>query len=118
MRPGTWFLLAVAALLGEAAHAAGEPTCRPSLVVREVELSEARQMQRTWTARILVDAERCAGTSGRFAVNFVRLKDDAPDLRFFVPFTWAPGEIEVSTDFAADEGVLHYSIAAVPCTCR
>ncbi len=118
MRPGTWFLLAVAALLGEAAHAAGEPTCRPSLAVWEAKLSEDRQAQRTWTARILVDAARCADASGRFTINFVRLKDNAPDLHFVVPFTWASAEIKVSTDFAADEAVLHYSITAAPCTCR
>ena len=34
-------------------------------------------------------------------------------------FTWRPGAVEVSLDFAADEAVLDYSVGYVrPCACR
>ena len=75
-------------------------------------------MQRTWTAQILVDAARCATASGRFTIHFIRLKEDAPDAPFSEEFGWTPGEIEVSTLFAADEAVLKYSLRAAACPCR
>ena len=118
MRTSASYLLAGAALLGGATHATAEPTCRPDLVVRKATLSEVQHMRRTWTARILVDAGRCASASGAFTIAFVRLKENAPDLQFSEPFTWAPGEIEVSTDLATDEALLRYSISAAPCPCR
>jgi hypothetical protein len=77
-----------------------------------------RSLQRVWTARVDVDASRCATSSGRFDINFIRLKETAPDLPFTEQFTWRPGEIEVSVNFWTDEAVLEYligTIAACPC---
>lgn len=118
MRSCASFLLAGSFILAGPAHAGMEPTCKPSLVVQKVALSEVERMHRTWTAHILVDATRCATASGPFTIVFIRLKDNAPDLQFSEPFTWAPGAVEVSTDVAADEAMLRYSISVAPCPCR
>ena len=102
-----------------AIQAVGESACKPVLTVKEVRFSEVRQLQRIWTALLDVDASRCATSSGRFDINFVRLKEMAPDLPFTEQFTWRPGAIEVSVDFWADEAVLTYSVGAIArCTCR
>jgi hypothetical protein len=111
-------VLIAAILLGGVAPATGDPVCKPALTVQEVTFSPMRQQHRTWTARIAVDASRCATASGRFSIDFTRLKEDAPDLRFRQLFAWAPGQVEVTTMFAADEAVLDYSIEAVSCPCR
>jgi hypothetical protein len=99
-------------------HALGAPSCKPVLVVRDVSFSEMQAWRRTWTARISVDASRCAATSGRFDIDFVRLKEAGPDLEFREAFVWTPGEVEASTVFAADEAVRDYVIVAAPCSCR
>ena len=118
MRTRRSFLLAGSLLLAGPAHAGMEPTCRPSLVVQKVALSDVEGLHRTWTAHILVDATRCATASGAFTIGFIRLKENAPDLQFTEPFTWKPGAVEVSTAVAADEAMLRYSIAVASCPCR
>ena len=95
------------------------PLCTPDLAVVSTQFSEVRASRRVWTARIAVDASACATSSGGFFIRFVRTKEDSPDLAFSELFTWRPGVIEVSTIFAADEAVLHFSIGYVrPCACR
>lgn len=101
-----------------ATQALGQSACKPVLTVKEARFSEVRRLQRTWTARLDVDASRCATRSGRFDIHFIRLKETAPDLPFTERFTWGPGEIEVSVNFWADEAVLAYSIGDIaPCPC-
>ena len=118
LRPRTsWFAGIVAVLAATQSLAA--PLCTPDLVITGAHLADIRASQRVWTARIAVDASQCATTSGRFFIRFVRLKETAPDLLFVEAFTWRPGVIEVSIDFAADEAVLDYAIGYVrPCACR
>ena len=111
-------LLATALILGGIVPAAGGPLCKPALTVQAIGFSDMHQWRRRWTAYIAVDASRCASASGPFAIDFVRLKEDAPDLRFREPFTWTPGQVEATTIFAADEAVLSYSIEAAACPCR
>jgi hypothetical protein len=111
-------LLAVAFLLCGVNNAAAAPACKPVLAVNGITFSDIHQTRRTWTAHIAVDASRCAIKSGRFDIDFVRLKEDAPDLRFSESFTWAPGRIDATTIFAADEAVLDYSISPAACPCR
>ena len=66
-----------------------------------------------------VDAAQCAATFGRFDINFVRLKETAPDLAFTERFAWAPGKVEVAVYFWADEAVFEYSVGHIaPCACR
>ena len=112
-------LLASFIVVSGATEAVGKNACKPVLTFKEVRFSEMQQSQRVWTALLDVDASRCATSDGRFHINFIRLKETAPDLPFSEPFTWRPGEIEVSVNFWADEAVLKYSIGAVaPCPCR
>lgn len=93
--------------------------CRPALTFKDVRFSEVRNLQRTWTAALAVDASQCASTSGRFDLAFTREKENAPDLEFVERFTWKPGRVEVAVDFWRDEAVLDYSIGYVePCACR
>src|ERR1041384_3098440 len=55
------------------------PLCTPDLAITSTQLSDMRAAQRTWTARIAVDASQCATASGRFFIRFVRLKEIGPD---------------------------------------
>ena len=99
----------------------GQTSCKPVLTFKEVRFSDMRApaLQRVWAAHLAVDASRCTTTSGSFSINFIRLKEMAPDLPFTEQFTWHPGRVDVSVDFWADEAVLDYSIGNVdPCTCR
>jgi hypothetical protein len=100
-------------------HAGGEILCRPALSITEVRFSEVRGQQRSWTAVVAVDASSCATSSGRFYINFLRIKEMAPDVLFTEEFTWRPGQIEVSLDFWADEAVHDHWISYVgACACR
>ena len=123
-RSRTSILLAGVVVLLSATQTVAGSLCRPILTVKAVGFSEISPGQRRWSARFAVDASRCAADSGRFAIDFVRLKETAPDLRFtqqftWRQFTWRPGQVDASTDFAADESVLSYSISDVaPCPCR
>ena len=101
----------------------GGPICKPLLSVKEVRLSELRNLQRTWTAALAVDASRCAVDTGPFQISFVREKENAPELEFTEQFTWQTGElaiarIEVSIDIWIDEAVHDYAVYAHPCPCR
>ena len=110
--------LAVSAVVLAVAPAAAQ-LCKPTLALQEGRLTEVRNQQRTWTGVVAVDASRCATTSGRFEIRFTRGKETAPDLQFTEQFTWRAGQVEVTTDFWADEAVLDYSLGAIaPCECR
>jgi hypothetical protein len=110
--------LVAALIVCDVSDAAGAPECKPVLTVKGTTFSDMRQWRRTWVAHIAVDASHCAVSSGRFAIDFIRLKEDAPDLGFSESFTWMPGEIDSTTIFAADEAVLEYSIRPASCPCR
>jgi hypothetical protein len=116
--PPFLLLVGTLALIGTT-PSIGAPLCKPDLAVKQYQFSQPRAAQRVWTARIAVDASRCATASGPFNVDFVRLKENAPDLRFTQQFKWKPGQVEASTDFALDEFVLDFSIGDVAaCPCR
>jgi hypothetical protein len=117
-QPSRSILLAgILVLLGTIPVVAG-PLCRPTLSLKDVRFSEIHQSQRVWTAQLAVDASGCAARSGRFDIEFTRLKETGPDLTFSETFAWTPGQVDVSTMFWEDEGVLDYAIAYVaPCAC-
>lgn len=113
--------LATVIWLGVSAVAFGQPVCRPTLQFQDASFSEMDRLTlvRTWTARLKVDASRCATRAGHFEIGFAQLKETAPDIAFHQPFTWKPGSIEVSLEFAADEAVASYWLYTVaPCPCR
>ena len=105
-------------ILSGTAYSRGAPLCRPNLDLKEYQFAQT-PTQRVWTARFIVDASPCTTASGPFNVEFMRIKENAPDLRFAQQFTWRPGQVEASTGFAADEYVLDFAIGDVaPCPCR
>jgi hypothetical protein len=112
-------LLAGSIVLSSATQTVGQQMCKPRLSLQEVRLSEVQNQQRKWTAVLGVDASRCATATGRFDINFMRLKETGPDLPFAEHFMWRPGQLEVSVDLWVDEAVLDYSIGDIaPCPCR
>jgi hypothetical protein len=120
MRPSRRFiLLAGSIVLLSATQSVGQQVCKPYLSFQEVRFSDVQNQKRKWTAVLSVDASRCAATSGRFDIKFIRLKETAPDLEFSEQFMWGPGQVEVSADFWQDEAVLKYSIDSIAsCVCR
>jgi hypothetical protein len=116
---GSCLSVLAAGVLAAATPAHAETSCKPGLTLKEVRFSEVRSQQRTWTALVAVDASQCAASSGKFAINFVRLKEIGIDLPFTEWFEWSPGQVEVSLDFWEDEAVHDYSVGDIPpCSCR
>jgi len=100
-------------------QATAQQLCKPALALKGARTSDARNQQRTWTGILVADASRCSTTSGPFEIQFTRLKEIAPDLRFTERFTWRPGQTEVSLDIWWDEWLQDYRIAHVAsCPCR
>lgn len=92
--------------------------CKPVITPNTVLVSEPAGSQRLWTAVLAVDASTCASTSGTFEIDFVRLKETAPDLQFTERFTWRPGNITVSLDLWIDEWIRDFRVGFVaPCVC-
>jgi hypothetical protein len=117
--PRLSMLVAGTGALFSAPHTVAETMCRPTLTFEQVRLAETRGQRRQWSAVVAVDASSCATTSGRFYINFVRLKEMAPDVLFSEEFAWNPGRIEISVEFWLDEAVGDYWIGHVPmCPCR
>ena len=112
-------LLAASLAAFSASSALGAPLCLPQLTVKDVQFSEIRNMRRTWTADLNVDAASCAATTGRFFLRFLRAKEDAPDLEFAEELSWHAGQMQVSIEFWQDEAVQDYWLGYVdPCACR
>jgi hypothetical protein len=111
--------LAASVVVFTATPKAAQPMCKPALAVTEASISDARNRQRTWTGVLTVDASPCSSASGEFEVEFTRLKENAPDLRFVERFTWASGQTKVSLEIWWDEWVQDYRVRRVPrCPCR
>jgi hypothetical protein len=111
-------LAANLALFGVTQATAGQ-LCKPALALRDVRISEAHEMQRTWTGVLVADASRCSTTTGRFDIQFTRLKEISPDLQFTERFTWVSGQSELWLDFWWDEWLEDSRIVSVaPCPCR
>jgi len=118
LSPRSILLAAGLVLLGATQAIAGN-LCKPVLSLRDVRISEAREMHRTWTGILTADASPCSTASGQFDVQFTRLKETAPDLQFMERFTWVSGQSEVSLDFWWDEWLEDNRIISVaPCPCR
>jgi hypothetical protein len=94
-------------------------SCKPILAIEEARLSEVQSSQRIWTAILVADSSYCATSSGMFEIDFIRLKETAPDLQFTEQFTWTTGQFAVSMALWADEAIFDYRIGFVaPCVCR
>jgi hypothetical protein len=103
----------------QATQAIAQPICKPELTVKEVSFSQPVNLRRFWTAVVHADGSKCATASGLFAIGFVRLAENAPDLQFAEPFFWRQGAASVRVEFWADEAVDKYWIDEVAsCPCR
>ena len=118
-RSHPFFLLGASLITFGAMQAAAGELCKPVLSFRDVRISEPRNLQRTWSGVLVADVSLCSTTSGPFEIEFTRLKETAPDLRFSERFTWASGRSEVSIDMWWDEWFEDYRIAHIAaCPCR
>lgn len=114
-------ILAALVGLSSIAHAASPPVCKPILAFTSARFSPMQPptLERRWTALLSVDASRCTTRSGAFTIGFARLKENALDADFRLPFTWHSNAVDVSVDFWADEAVQRYWLDSIaPCPCR
>jgi hypothetical protein len=73
----------------------------------------------TWKATIVADATYCATGSGGFEIDFIRIKEYAPDVQFTEKYRWLPGQFDVTLELTMDEAVLEHRIGFIaPCVCR
>src|SRR5262249_13912878 len=92
-------------LLGITGASAQVVTCRPLLstkAVRDVRPSILQLQMSRWSATIVADTSFCATKSGNFEMDFIRIKDNAPDLQFTQTFRWAPKQFDISMELSAD----------------
>jgi hypothetical protein len=95
--------------------------CKPILLVRNVREIRGPSASQpwNWTATIVADASYCATRSGTFEIDFIRIKEYAPDVQFTEAYKWSPGRFKVAVELAADEAILTYRIGFVaPCVCQ
>jgi hypothetical protein len=115
----TWLLAGGIGLIG-VTQAVGKPLCKPSLAIKDVQLSEVHQptQERRWTATVSVDASRCRTTAGYFEAGFLRQKENALELEFREQFIWSSPSVKIGVDLWADEAVETQwidSVQACPC---
>ena len=112
-------LAATLLVFAQGAQAAAQPACKPALTIREASFSQPINLKRYWTAVVDVDASRCTTATGLFALGFVRLAENGPDLEFAKPFFWQPKQTKIKVEFWVDEAVHKYWISDVAaCPCR
>jgi hypothetical protein len=115
-------LLALLCLPLSTASAWSQVACKPLLSiksVREVRAEHAPASPWRWTATLSGDARHCATRSGSFEIDFVRIKENAPDLQFTEKFRWQHDEFGIAMELTADESVIDFRIGFIaPCVCR
>jgi hypothetical protein len=115
-------LLALVFLSLNTASAWSQVACKPLLsikTVREVRASYAPASPWQWSALLVADARHCATRSGAFEIDFVRIKENSPDLQFTEKFRWRHDEFSVSMELTSDEAVPEFRIGFIaPCVCR
>jgi hypothetical protein len=112
---------ALGALPLGASSAIAQPLCWPTLRIEDDTYAPMRPptMARLWTARVMVDAPRCAAdASGTFDIVFLREKENGLDHEFREHFAWRASSVPVEVEFWADETPALYWIDRVqPCAC-
>jgi hypothetical protein len=86
-------------------------TCKPILSVKNVQDVRTSTVPEpwTWNATIHANPTFCATRSGSFEIDFVRIKEYAPDLQFTAKFQWVSGQFDVTIE-GADEAIHDYRI--------
>jgi len=112
----------LACLLAWPAASLAAVACKPLLTiksVREIRPSEPSLRPWVWKATVVADGAHCATTKGAFEIDFIRTKEDAPDLQFTEAFQWTPGQFDVAVELALDEAIHDYRLGFIaPCLCR
>jgi hypothetical protein len=117
IRLSAW--LASSVVLFTATPNIAQQLCKPALAVTQASISEVQNWRRTWIGVLTIDASPCSSSSGEFEIEFTRLKENAPDLRFVERFTWKPGQSKVSLEISWDEWVQNYRVSRIaPCPCQ
>lgn len=120
-RAATCVILAIGSFV-LAGPARAQPACKPLLsvqTVREALASAIPSRERTWQATLATDIRYCATRNGIFEIDFIRTKDNAPDLQFTEKFRWRERKFSVSIELAADESIEGFRIGFIaPCVCR
>ena len=115
-------LLTLSLLLLSATKSLSQVACKPLLSisdVREVRSSFMPTIPWTWNATIIADIHHCATRSGTFEIDFVRSKENSPDLQFTEKFRWSQSQFGVSIELTADEAIRDFRIGFIaPCVCR
>ena len=115
------FLLLSFLLLAPATSFA-QVACKPFVSiksVREVRASSTPALPWSWNATMSADARYCVTLSGTFEVDFVRAKENSPDLQFTEKFRWSRGQFDVSMELTSDEAIREFRIGFIaPCVCR
>jgi hypothetical protein len=121
-RPAFTLLVTLLFLLFGAVPVWSQIVCKPLLSlksVREVRMASMPAQPWRWSATIATDARHCATQSGAFEIDFVRIKENSPDLQFTEKLRWQPGAFEVSMELTSDEAILDFRIGFIaPCVCR
>lgn len=96
--------------------------CRPFLstkAVREVRPASPQPLPWKWHATIVADSNFCATRGGNFEIDFIRLRENSPDLQFTQTFRWTQNLFDISMELSSDEAILEFRIGFIaPCVCR
>jgi hypothetical protein len=115
-------LLACAFVCSAAMGSLAAIACKPILSiknVREIRPSNMPIQSWIWTATIVTDSSHCATASGSFEIDFIRIKEYAPDVQFTEKYRWTRGQFDVTVELAADESIQDYRLGFIaPCVCR
>jgi len=113
-------LLACSTLLYGLAQATPVVSCKPILSTRATSDTRVSPIEPYhWKAAMFADSSHCATRSGAFEVDFIRIKEYAPDMQFTEKYQWTKGEFEIVLELWGDEAVIDHRIGFVaPCVCR
>jgi hypothetical protein len=108
-------------VLLSSSNSLSQVACKPFLAIKSV--SEIRPSPSAltwrWNAELKADDNHCATQSGTFEIDFVRIKENSPDLQFTSMFRWSQGNFGISMELNSDEAVLQFRIGFIaPCVCR
>ena len=122
LRHLTFWLVLVSTFAPAMRGALAAITCKPILSVRnirEIRASDMPIQPWIWKATIVADDTYCGTATGAFEIDFMRIKEYAPDVQFTEKYRWTAGQFDIMIELAADESIHAYRIGFIaPCVCR
>jgi hypothetical protein len=113
--------LSLCFLLLAPSNSFSQVACKPFLSIKTVkeDRTYSPTLQWRWNALLRADNTHCATRSGSFEVDFVRIKENSPDLQFTQKFRWSQGEFAISMELTSDEAILDSRVGFIAhCVCR